>query len=235
MNKMNNKLPCIVINRMCTGSYLESYLGYDALNLHKADNGEWYLYLNSDGMLYRNQRNIGIMLMVKPVGGYTVEVFAKATNLKIVDGVFRPQISNAPLNREQTIFIQKENITYKGVSIVDIYRLNPPQPVYVTFKTSSVVFVKPETRVFIQFNKATPNSHGPGHYVSVTGIGYPNSSLRNIVCPENGNNNDYHKLINDIINNNSLWETNYVDRSDSVCPELNKRFNDRINAIKSKP
>lgn len=234
-NHTSNQLPCIVINRMCTGEYVNHYLGHEVINLYRSDDGKFYLYLNADGKLVNKCCENGVMLMAKPVGDYTIEVFAKATDLKIADGVLSKEIrydSKFP-NSQQVTYINKKNITYKGVDIIDIFKNNTPQSVYVTFETKSVFVPKPGKRIFIQFAEATQGSRGQGKYVILTGIGYPNSSLRNFICPDGGKNTDYDTLMNDVINNHSLWNTNSWSKIPTVCPEMENEFLDRIN--KSKP
>lgn len=229
-------LPCIVINRMFTGEYLKHSLGHEIINLYRADNGKFYLYLNSEGKLPWKYRNVSIMLMAKTVGNYTLEVVAKATNLKIAEGVLSEQIrfdSNCP-NLQQVKYIQNENITYQGVDIIKIFQQNPYQSVYVTFETKNVIMPRSGRRIFIQFSKATKGSHGPGHYVRITGIGYPNSSLRNFVCPDGGKNQDYDTLMDDIINNHSLWDRSYPAVLPSICPEMQEEFIKRIDEEKLK-
>lgn len=233
-NHTSNPLPCIVINRMYTGEYVNHYLGQEVINLYRSDNGKYYLYLNADGQLVNKCCENGVMLMAIPVGNYTIEVLAKVTDLKLADGVLSKQIrydSKFP-NSQQVKYINKKNITYKGVDIIDIFKNNTPQSVYVTFENKNVVFAKPGKRVFIQFEKVTPRYHGPGHYVRFMGIRYPNSSLRNFICPDGGKNLDYDTLMNDVINNHSLWDTNNQNKPSSICPEMEKEFLDRINKLK---
>ncbi len=60
----------IVVNRMFVGDYLTSNLGHEIINLFQADNGNHYLYLNAYGNFNKTHKDkIGIMLMVKSVGG----------------------------------------------------------------------------------------------------------------------------------------------------------------------
>lgn len=222
--------PCIIINRMFTGEYVKHYLGHEIINLNRADNGKFYLYLNSEGNLVDKCCENGIMLMAKPVGNYTIEIFAIAFNLKIVGGVLSKQIRNdlnCP-NNQQSNYIRNENITYNGVDIISIFSQNPPQSVYVTFETNNVIFAKLGNKIFIQFDGATPGSHGSGHYTRLTGIRYPNSSLRNFICPGNDKNQNYDVLMNQIINNPSLWDCSHQNNPPLVSPKMQDEFESRI-------
>lgn len=228
----------IVLNRMYAGSYLDSHLGHEVINLLQADNGCFYLYLNPYGNLTDDSTENGIMLLTKLVNRYCHEVIGMAKGLKIADGVVGPVRHTTQLKSEQATYIKKQpqgDIRYGGVSIIDLFKNNDQQEILVTYKAEKVVRPKDKVRIFIQYADCPDNRkidatlYDASHCVVVDLSNRKASStaLRSFIYGEGKDENDYRLIFDEIINNPDLWEatsvpklnlnlTNHKDRGISI-------------------
>ena len=100
----------IVINRMYVGNYLESNLGHEIINLLKADNNHYYLYLNQSGSFAKeHQDKIGYMLLVKNGPKNCFEIIGLAKGLKEADGILEPR-KKISKNCRKRLIKNKRNI-----------------------------------------------------------------------------------------------------------------------------
>lgn len=226
----------IVINRMFVGDYLTSNLGHEIINLFRSDNGDHYLYLNAYGNFNRRHLGkIGVMLMVKAVGGNVVEVIGMAKNIESIEGVEQP---NTHYRKDQlnSIFdnqielIRKEEITYGGVALNEIFNDTEQQTIFITYrvKAGDVFVPKDNKRIFIQYgkdNEITQTQSPDDLYVVLEGYNFPSTSLKSYIYPiddgkgddnkEKEKRKDYEKILTEIIDNNGLWT---ADREWTVNP-----------------
>ena len=144
----------IVLNRMYAGEYLSSNLGHEVINMYRADNDNFYLYLNSHGNFAKcHKGKIGYMLLVKYHSKGIHEVVGAATGLT---DVFDPDASVADkkmweILEHQQKFIENENITYAGENILDIFDGSGYQNVFITYKAEMVWRRKSNQPLFIHF------------------------------------------------------------------------------------
>lgn len=133
----------IVINRMFSGEYLRENLGHEVINLYQADNGNHYLYLLDDGEVGQNNKGkVKWMLMIKHIDTAKHKVVALACGLN------------------DDFFDKEENITYGGVNVFDIFKLNKEQgKVCITYKAEKVFIPKKDIIICIsdkcEFNDTT--------------------------------------------------------------------------------
>lgn len=213
----------IVINRMYAGSYLANNLGHEVINMFQADNGKHYLYLNPTGQLSNNAKKCDNMLLVRYVGNRTVEILAKAQNLKPVPGadLYVPNIyeQNKALFCSQCKYITKEGITYAGVSLLDIFKDAEQQNIFVSYEVSDKDFFVPaDRRIFIRFKDAkTVSSEGEDNVVQAqvpdgltiefTDYNFnPHLKPQYIFPSSSGDKRSDYEALEKIINDTSLWK-----------------------------
>ena len=211
----------IVLNRMYAGSYLDSHLGHEIINLFQADNGCFYLYLNPYGNLTNRSTENGVMLLTKIVNRYCHEVIGMATGLKIADGVVGPVHHTTQLKSEQATYIKNQpqgDIRYGGASIIDLYNSNDQQEILVTYKAEKIVRPKDNSRIFIQYkdcpqNKkiSTADVDSSCVVVDLSEFNASASSLRNFIDDEKYA-GDYQIIYDQIISNDSIWESKSVPK-----------------------
>lgn len=219
---MKNK-PVIVINRMYAGSYLQTHLGHEVINLIQADNGCFYLYLNPYGNLTNRSTQGGIMLLTKLVNRYCHEVIGIAPCLQIANGVVGVKNFSAKLSCEQKNYIKNQpqgDIRYGGVSIIDLFDNNDQQDILVTYKAMKVVRPKDNVRIFIQYADCSVNRKIDATLydtsycivVDLSNRKAPSTALRSFIYGEGKDENDYRIIFDEIINNPDLWEATSVPK-----------------------
>ncbi len=209
----------IVINRMYAGDYLSNNLGHEVINMFAADNGNHYLYLNAKGN-FDKKRHISYMLLVKYAGNHKVEVLAMAKNLEMAPGADAslPQKLSEEKKEifdKQREFILKENITYGGVPLLDIFNGAEQQNIFVTFKVGAGSFFKPVKRMFISYKNSdnTCENLDPAKgdiEINLADTNFASTSLKQYITANSGKDEknsvaDYNKLA-ELINNGSYWE-----------------------------
>lgn len=216
----------IVLNRMYSGSYLSSNLGHEVINMYQADNGKYYIYLNSKGNFEKGYSNkIDKMLFVKHYAQGVFEVIGKAEGLEDVQG------ANKPLSRdvkdEEIFELQKDyvdnegGVSYGGKSIFDIFNGAEQQSIFITYKAEKVYRTKKEKRIFICCkNLKGTISEEKEHNIKIIKLPEYNqalSSFKQYIYPTNEK--SYNNLLN-LINEKSLWEDNIkkVDRCELKSP-----------------
>lgn len=206
----------IVINRMYAGDYLSNNLGHEVINMFAADNGNHYLYLNAKGN-FDKKRKIGYMLLVKYVGNHKVEVLAMAKNLEMAPGADASMPQKLSKEKKEIFdkqreFILKEDITYGGVPLLNIFNGAEQQNIFVTFKVSAGNFFKPVKRIFISY-KNSDNGCAPAKCdieINLADTNFTSTSLKQYITLNSGKDAknsaaDYNKLA-ELINNGCYWE-----------------------------
>ena len=214
---------------MYVGDYLSTNLGHEVINMFQADNGDHYLYLNAYGNFGKDHSGqIGYMLLVKYHTEGMFEVIGKAEGLMDVEGVDATlkqdyKAVNPSISKAQTEYIEKENITYGGVPVRQIFNDAEQQNIFITYKAARLF--KPNRKVFI--------GYGVGADVVLTGYKQAKTSLKTYIYPKGtfaGDQkkekieekiNDYKKLLG-LIEQEGLWV------------ESNERINNDLLKIKSR-
>jgi hypothetical protein len=78
----------IILNNMYTGRYItqQGKLGHEIINLFKADDGKFYIWLNSMGVCTQSKADGCTILMVRSVNASLYKVLAKAEDCQFCDG-----------------------------------------------------------------------------------------------------------------------------------------------------
>ena len=201
---MSDSNEAIVLNRMYAGSYLSTHLGHEVINMFQADNGKHYLYLNSNGVFDHKGFIAKDMLLVMHVGGKRVKVLGLAKNLRpaICEDSSRSSgykdVCSSDSDRRHSYRNTVDcEITYGGVSILDIFG-NVDQPdVFVSYEVDENDFFEPINEMIICFDEREAQS---GDYV-MREHNFASTSLRRFIL---SGNEDYDTLYN-LISYSSLW------------------------------
>ena len=165
---------------MYVGDYLSTNLGHEVINMFQADNGDHYLYLNAYGNFGKDHSGqIGYMLLVKYHAEGMFEVIGKAEGLTDVVGADATlkqdyKAVNPSISKAQTDYIEKENITYGGVPVRQIFNDAEQQNIFITYKAARLF--KPNIRIFI--------GYGVGADVVLTGYKQAKTSLKTYIYPK---------------------------------------------------
>ena len=162
----------IILNKMYTGRYIaqEGKLGHEAINLVRADDQKFYIWLNSMGICCQAGVDGCTVLMVRCINSQLYKVLAKAENCTLCDGASIPRKKdngsaqgsdreNADGTREsdQTKRYDQQKmfgVRYSGkCPMDDIY---DEQDMFATFCSDTVCV--PEGDVYLTTN---PDRHDP--------------------------------------------------------------------------
>lgn len=212
--KTGNVKHGIVINRMYAGSYLASNLGHEVINMYCADNGNHYLYLNATGDFAKKHKDkIGYMLLVKYYKDGLIQVLGKAEGLEDVydaNQIFSPKYGiNPAILSQQLNFIagEKGGVNYAGVPIYDIFKGNPQQSIFISFKAEKLYRVKKGKRLFIQFSNASEENivkNGSDIVIKLPDTKQAKTSLKQYFYPGD---NDYEAIKSLFMDGDiDLWE-----------------------------
>ena len=212
----------IVLNRMYTGSYLSTNLGHEVINMFQADDGKHYLYLNAKGNFSTRGKDVDIMLLVRHIGGSSVEVIRMAKNLNYIPsaccslprdlGIINHTVRNQQVGKNGL------GIKYRGVPIEDIFEGEGQQSIYVSYwienrkkiDDENIVynFYKPRegNRLIIELTKegATQPPKKANDKTVVLKSNFASTSLHQFIFDEE----DLAKLreVCDVKENDSFWE-----------------------------
>lgn len=133
----------IVLNNMYTGRYISSWgnLGHEAINLIRADNGKFYIWLNSMGVCTEpiDGKDGCTVLMVRSINSTLYKVIAKAEGCILCDGanISRTKKSSETDDRADRYEKQKElHVTYKGECPMD--KIYQEKDMFATFCSENV-------------------------------------------------------------------------------------------------
>lgn len=131
----------IILNNMYTGRYIsqQGKLGHEAINLIRADDGKFYIWLNSMGVCAHSKVDNSTILLVRTINSTLYKVLAKAENCHLCDGANIPRMKyNAGVeDKERRAEAQRKlGVTYNGRDPMDdIYHEND---MFATFWTDNV-------------------------------------------------------------------------------------------------
>lgn len=135
----------IVLNKMFVGEYCLTNIGHEIINMFMADNGHFYVYLNSTGDFARDkQGKVEYVLLTRncPISN-TVQIIGKA---KVKREIYDPA---NPLDQKKDP--QVKGISYGGADIVSLFNANTKdQNIYVTYEVDEIV--EPENGLYISFD-----------------------------------------------------------------------------------
>lgn len=200
---MNN---LIIFNRMYAGNYLEENLGHETINLFQSDNGNYYVYLNKNGILNTKihpVENITAVLMVRYYCPNTFEILAKAEGLSLDENKIVVE-DNETTRNLQLKYIKDNDIKYGGVFLNKLYSQNPEdtaQKVYITFKAEKIT--KPKQPIYI-YTKENPKVILEGAKFKIKIDNFARQSLRQFIFSEKSN--DAYAELKDIVTNENLWD-----------------------------
>ena len=201
---MNN---VIILNIMYQGGYLleGENIGHEIINLTRADDGKYYVWLNSMGTFNNSLYNKAHkdMLMIRHVSKGLYKIIGKATDCIVADGASLTGIDN----QQQRYEIQEKlGITYNGVKLEDIFKenkynnSNDDQNTLVTFLANEVREPKRDLYITNDENLVIENKV---FYCDFKG----RQTLR-MYIPEN---NKSFVNINSLLHNDSLWKDTTVE------------------------
>lgn len=216
----------IIINKMYVGGYLSEgeNIGHEIINLYKDDEGNNYIYLNSQGTIdISHENNEVTVLLVRKFASKTYKVLAKAQGIKILDNAY------SHINKEKRYQKQVDlGISYGGVKLVNLFDENSfrgskqdEKNVYTTFLADRVI--KPKNQIFITDDKQLISDSV--FYIS-TNKGFGKQTLREFY-----NEKEKYDSFNDLnilIENTALWEedntTKCISKSLYYLKDLNFNF-----------
>jgi hypothetical protein len=210
----------IIINKMYVGGYLSEgdNIGHEIINLYKADDGKNYIYLNSQGTIELSHRENSItVLLVRKFASKIYKVLAKAEGITILD------FADSKLPRKERYKGQVAlGLTYGGVSLVDLFNgnsyrgsLEEEKNAYTTFVADRVI--KPKNQIYITDDESVS---GDNIFFIRTNKGFGKQTLREFYN-ENEKPESFTDL-NQIIENNKLWEEINTTQAISELPEPQK-------------
>ena len=221
----------IALCKMFSGSYLDSNLGHEVINLYQCDNGNHYIYLTDDGKFDQKWINrIKTVLFVQESSTNQLKVIGKAD---ISNDIYYPQQAT----KNQIDYIVNNGVKYGGTFIHAIHWGDKQQSTWLTFLAEKVYEIN-GTEVIISFGgnkgKRTKNIH----IVVDLDATKVRSSLRQYFEPGaegcNEQDNDY-KNLDKLINDKSIWtESNKKINPKKEDPEtrriiMDELFKERIN------
>lgn len=155
----------IILNNMYTGRYItqQGNLGHEIINLFKADDGKFYVWLNSMGVCTESGVDNCSIIMVRSINSHLYKVLAKANNCKLCDGA---KVSRDKGNKNDNLKklrynAQKNlNVTYNGkCPMDDIFN---EKDMFATFSTSQVL--KPKGDIYITNDKSLKDTDNGIYY-----------------------------------------------------------------------
>ena len=211
---MNND--CYIINRMYAGDYISgNNIGHEIINLFSDDNGDNYIYVNSDGLINPeyNGKVKGVILVRKTDSIHRLEVLGIAK----VDSESQISYKSKKLTRPERLteqdeimdkYLAEHNITYGGVSQSDLFAKNKFRGNYenyhiITFKAKELLlpYLEEDKKVYISDSKNEDPSDC--HLREVT---FPNQSLKQYISKDKFP--EAFNAIEKLIANNKLWDKN---------------------------
>jgi len=152
----------IILNNMYTGRYIsqQGKLGHEAINLIRADDGKFYLWLNSMGICARKDVEGCDMIMLRTIDSSLYKVLAKAENCHLLPGadIPRKKYNAGTEDKELRAAAQARlQVTYNGrAPMGDIYH---EQDMFATFSTEKVYETQGDIYLTNDVAKADPAQH----------------------------------------------------------------------------
>lgn len=203
----------IVLNKMFVGDYCLENIGHEIINMFQADNGHYYVYLNSTGDFARDkQGKVENVLLTRncPIPN-TVQIIGKA---KVTKEIYDPA---NPLDQKRDP--QVKGIRYGGANIVSLFNANSKgQKIYVTYEVDEIV--EPENGLYISFD-IPDASEGRKDvlFINKGSKGAPavkmaRASLKQYI--DEVEHKTAHEVLQAAIDDKNLWKTQPVGKVDAA-------------------
>ncbi len=249
---MTTNKPGIVLNRMYVGTYLNTNLGHEVINMYTTDDDKHYLYLNATGDFdKKHSKKVGYMLLTKYVEPNCIEVLGMATGLNDIFNPTTDKGNKSLVEKNDTIQDSQkeivENTTYGGVTLYDIFNDSERQNVYVTYEAEEVYIPVKEKHIFLRFiadcESTAIKEEGNSITFYIKGYNQAKTSLKQYFYPDGDNpESGYNTLLSKLIKIDKYWQQldnkgnvdlNYKPREESlfdICCIQNSE-NDFSNAL----
>lgn len=227
---MKNFMRTYVIARMYSGSYIDSKLGGEAINLLHDDNGNNYIFVGPVGFIdkqYDNTVEGVILTRIVKDGRFEVLGFAKMDkNSQVIyhDG---SSVQNR-INKAKEIldkYAEENKITYDGVSLKDIHG-GAFEGADITFKSKELLL--PNGEIFISDSEHKDFKVEGAAVVNLSDVRFPRTSLHSYITDTN--NKKAFDAVTKMIENDSLWEKGRINKI-VEGQKVDKHFN-LLNIIK---
>ena len=209
----------IVLNKMFVGEYCLTNIGHEIINMFRADNGRYYVYLNSTGDFARDkQGKVEYVLLTRncPISN-TVQIIGKAKVKREIYDPFNPL--------DQKKGPQVKGISYGGADIVSLFNANTKdQNIYVTYEVDEIV--EPENGLYISFD--IPDASKVRKDVlfinkgskEATAVKMARASLKQYIDEEE--HITAYAVLREAINDKNLWKTHPVEKVDAAEAAVKK-------------
>lgn len=207
---------CYIINRMYAGDYISgNNIGHEIINLFSDDNGDNYIYVNSDGLINPeyNGKVKGVILVRKTDSIHRLEVLGIAKVDKDSQISYKSKKITRPerLAEQDKImdeYLAEHNITYGGISQSDLFAKNKFRGNYenyhiITFKAKELLlpYLEEDKKIYISDRKNEELSD-----CRLEEVTFPNQSLKQYISKDK-----FPKAFSEIeklIANDKLWNRN---------------------------
>jgi len=212
----------IIINRLFTGKYIQYNIGHEAINLFKADNGSYYVYVTDDGKIgkeryYKDEKDkkkydkercmVEYVLLTRTLEkANAVEVIGLAQGLV---SIYDPNLDDNEQKAFQTKYAIEKKVQYGGVNINEIYSGSEQQNVNITFKAELIRKVADGRRIYLKMgkkkNQGKVTLDDRDKKVVIEELMDPKMTheLKNYI-DDTRNKNDY-EVLEKLIENKELW------------------------------
>ena len=139
----------IILNNMYTGRYITQHgkLGHESINLVRADNDNYYIWLNSMGVCTKEGVDGATVIMVRSINSNLYKVLAKAEDCELCDGanISRKRGNSGTDDKEERYKKQKAlRVTYnQKCPMDDIF--DDEKDMFATFCTTKMYEPKEDT------------------------------------------------------------------------------------------
>lgn len=196
------------------GNYCLTNIGHEIINIFQADNGRFYVYLNSTGDFAADKVGLVkyVLLTRNSSIPNTVQIIGKA---KVIRELYIPPKSKSSTSEDQKDNPEISSICYGGAGIVDLFKSNTKgQNIYVTYEVDAIV--EPEQDLFLSFdipyNESVKNTlfiNDKGRTPD-TAIMMARASLKQYII--NDVDKSAFEKLEKAINNKSLWKASPVGK-----------------------
>lgn len=204
---------------MFVGDYCLKNIGHEIINMFRADNGHFYVYLNSAGDFARDkQGKVEYVLLTRncPISN-TVQIIGKA---KVKREIYNP---TNPLDQKKDPQVQ--GISYGGADIISLFNANTKdQNIYVTYEVDEIV--EPESGLYISFD--VPDASDVRKDVlfinkeskEAPAVKMARASLKQYIDREE--HSSAYTILHEAIDDKSLWKKSPVGKVDATEADVKK-------------
>lgn len=204
---------------MFVGDYCLKNIGHEIINMFRADNGHFYVYLNSTGDFARDkQGKVEYVLLTRncPISN-TVQIIGKA---KVKREIYNP---TNPLDQKKDPQVQ--GISYGGADIISLFNANTKdQNIYVTYEVDEIV--EPESGLYISFD--VPDASDVRKDVlfinkeskEAPAVKMARASLKQYIDREE--HSSAYTILHEAIDDKSLWKNSPVGKVDATEADVKK-------------